>query len=251
MTAKDDNAALFDAAIRKFGSGPSDRPLVVLDLGCGDGAVVRLLEERGYEAFGCDVYDDFSLMRDTRSTHQLREITFSPYRLPFDDGQIDAVVSTQVMEHVQNKEETLVEIRRVLKPGGVTAHVFPSKWHLPFEPHIHTPLASWLWPKVPSAWITLWAMMGLRNRWQSGQSWKQVRDDNVRFCQAAVDYRSLDFYKEAMTRVFGHFESPMDFYVYNSGGRYSRVLSKLPAAGVLATVSGVFRQRFIVSRHLG
>ena len=40
--------------------------------------------------------------------------------LPYDDGTFDIVVSNQVVEHVSDTDTFLREIRRVLKPSGVT-----------------------------------------------------------------------------------------------------------------------------------
>ena len=41
-----------------------------------------------------------------------------PWRLPFDDGAFDAVLSCGVLEHVEDPDASLEEIRRVLVPGG-------------------------------------------------------------------------------------------------------------------------------------
>lgn len=39
-------------------------------------------------------------------------------QMPFADGQFDILIANHVMEHVDNVDQALVEIRRVLKPGG-------------------------------------------------------------------------------------------------------------------------------------
>ncbi len=41
-----------------------------------------------------------------------------PRRLPFDDETFDAVLSCGVLEHVEDPDASLEEIRRVLAPGG-------------------------------------------------------------------------------------------------------------------------------------
>jgi SAM-dependent methyltransferase len=46
--------------------------------------------------------------------------------LPFEDDSIDAVLSFEVMEHVQDVRASLAECRRVLKPGGRLFVVFPG-----------------------------------------------------------------------------------------------------------------------------
>ena len=39
--------------------------------------------------------------------------------LPFGDGQFDAVVAKDILEHLQCPWQTLAEVRRVLRPGGI------------------------------------------------------------------------------------------------------------------------------------
>jgi ubiquinone/menaquinone biosynthesis C-methylase UbiE len=40
-------------------------------------------------------------------------------RLPFDDGEVDALFCVSVLEHIPGPEKTIREIRRILKPGGL------------------------------------------------------------------------------------------------------------------------------------
>lgn len=44
---------------------------------------------------------------------------------PFDDGTFDAVISTQVLEHIADFDNVLSEIRRVLRPGGQVVITVP------------------------------------------------------------------------------------------------------------------------------
>ena len=55
--------------------------------------------------------------------------------LPFSDATFDAVLSYDVLEHVQSPRSTLAECHRVLKPGGYLCLVFPSYWQ-PIEHHL-------------------------------------------------------------------------------------------------------------------
>ncbi len=86
-------ARLFDLAIRDIaGMGKGVR---VLDFGCGAGQLVENLTALGYHAAGCDswaTYDQKPL--DVR----LQKIEMKPYRLPFQDGEFEVVVSTSVFE---------------------------------------------------------------------------------------------------------------------------------------------------------
>jgi ubiquinone/menaquinone biosynthesis C-methylase UbiE len=48
--------------------------------------------------------------------------------LPFRDAEVDIVASRSMLEHLPNIEGFVQEAYRVLKPGGYTIHVFPSKY---------------------------------------------------------------------------------------------------------------------------
>lgn len=50
--------------------------------------------------------------------------------LPFDDAEVDMVVSRTVLEHVQNVERAAAEIGRVLRPGGFSIHLLPCRYAL-------------------------------------------------------------------------------------------------------------------------
>ena len=67
-------------------------------------------------------------------------VVYVPPRLPFPDGAFDLVTSTSVLEHVPTNQlpTLLTEIRRVLKPTGITSHHIAHKDHWSdVDPAIH------------------------------------------------------------------------------------------------------------------
>ncbi len=48
--------------------------------------------------------------------------------LPFADGSFDRVIVSEVLEHVWDDERALVEIARVVRPGGRVAATVPTRW---------------------------------------------------------------------------------------------------------------------------
>jgi ubiquinone/menaquinone biosynthesis C-methylase UbiE len=102
-----------------------------LDLGCGRRVLPawradseRQLVARAQHVFGIDL--DLDSLRDNESVgHRCQS---SVAALPFADQSFTLVTANMVMEHVDDPAAMLVELRRVLKPGG----------HLIF----HTPNAS-------------------------------------------------------------------------------------------------------------
>jgi SAM-dependent methyltransferase len=79
----------------------------VLDVGCGRKPYRKWFEKAG-EYVGLDV---------TRES-DADVIVRAGERWPFEDSSFDAVVSTQVLEHVSDFANVRAEIARVVKPGG-------------------------------------------------------------------------------------------------------------------------------------
>jgi ubiquinone/menaquinone biosynthesis C-methylase UbiE len=98
----------------------------VLDWGCGRGQMTRRLVDAGIsvEAFdycGSDAPDGLVQLEHFPEVEAY--IAGDPVRLPYDDGEFDAVLSFGVLEHVQDPDASLDELRRILRPGG-TLYVF-------------------------------------------------------------------------------------------------------------------------------
>jgi cyclopropane fatty-acyl-phospholipid synthase-like methyltransferase len=160
----------------------------LLDLGCGKGALVEALRDRGYDAYGCDIADSQASDYDVHAVRSdyLKTIALDPYRLPFEDARFDAVVSDQVLEHVMDYRSVFREIHRVLKPGGLSLHLFPGRF-IPIEPHVFVPFAAVL--RHP-AWLRFWALMGIRNPYQTAMSAREAAADNARYLAAHTHYPS-------------------------------------------------------------
>jgi SAM-dependent methyltransferase len=112
---------------RALANDLADRnPGQVLDWGCGFGQVTALLRERGIDVVAFDYRSDI----EAPTTAQLERfpeieahVSPDPVRLPFEDGTFDTVLSCGVLEHVEDPDGSLDEIRRVLRRGGGTFYV--------------------------------------------------------------------------------------------------------------------------------
>ncbi len=166
-----------------FGVAP---PQAILDLGCGNGAHVESLRSRGFNAWGCDLPGPNApdLPADGATKDYLLTIEMQPYRLPFADNRFDCVISSQVLEHVMDYTAAFQEIRRVLKPGGISLHIFPSRFVL-IEPHVFVPLASIIRNR---AWLRLWAQLGIRNGYQANKVPREIADINYEYLHAHTNY---------------------------------------------------------------
>ena len=91
------------------------------DLGCGDGSLIYTLNQRGYFQ-GKSVFAlDLSQNRIDRVKEQNNGVTClvaDACDTGLGDSSIDLLLSTQVIEHVEDDGEMAKEMFRILSPGG-------------------------------------------------------------------------------------------------------------------------------------
>jgi ubiquinone/menaquinone biosynthesis C-methylase UbiE len=92
----------------------------VLDVGCGTGALLAALAERAPEAglSGIDLSPEMLKVARLRLGERAELHQARAERLPFADNGFDLVVSTSVLHYLADASAALLEMRRVLKPGG-------------------------------------------------------------------------------------------------------------------------------------
>jgi cyclopropane fatty-acyl-phospholipid synthase-like methyltransferase len=93
----------------------------VLELGCGAG-MLALLKRKGITLTGVDLSDQCAIAARRNGYDVTCRSELS--HLPFADASFDYVVSLDVLGHVEeeNKDAILAEVKRVLRPDGVTMH---------------------------------------------------------------------------------------------------------------------------------
>ncbi|HAQ22814.1 MAG TPA: SAM-dependent methyltransferase [Acidimicrobiaceae bacterium] len=112
----------------------------ILDLGCGHGRHAYEALRRGAHVVACDlgleelrqVRSIGSIMRsdgDVDGDVVLETANGDATRLPFADASFDRIIASEVVEHIDDDENALAELVRVLRPGGVLAVTIPA--HLP------------------------------------------------------------------------------------------------------------------------
>jgi ubiquinone/menaquinone biosynthesis C-methylase UbiE len=93
----------------------------VLDWGCGFGQVTALLQEHAVDVVAFDYRPDVeapTVVPLERFPEIAAHVSPDPVRLPFGDSSFDTVLSCGVLEHVEDPDGSLEEIRRVLRPSG-------------------------------------------------------------------------------------------------------------------------------------
>ncbi len=101
----------------------------ILDAGCGTGGFIRFLarERPAWQVTGVDASDLACGLARERTKASIVQANLE--RLPFADGSFDAVVTADVLYHVEDDRQALREIRRVLRPGGIVVYNVPAyRW---------------------------------------------------------------------------------------------------------------------------
>jgi len=107
-------------AIRAGHAGISGRHL---DIGSGDGSLIRLLSGHfTLESSACDYTD--TLMEAPEQAVDV--VNLDDGALPYADDCFDLITFTEVIEHVENHRAVLREIARVLRPGGLVVITTPN-----------------------------------------------------------------------------------------------------------------------------
>jgi ubiquinone/menaquinone biosynthesis C-methylase UbiE len=98
----------------------------VLDVGSGPGFLATAIAEavgKSGSVCGVDISEPLLEVARSRGENQMR-IEFrhgNATRLPYQDEEFDAVVSTQVLEYVSDVDTALIEFHRVVRTGGRVA----------------------------------------------------------------------------------------------------------------------------------
>jgi len=114
---------------------------VILDAGCGSGTLLFKLEGFDCTVHGIEQSKEFVEMLHGRIKSsgvpgKIYVRQGSVIKIPYPDKTFDAVVSGEVLEHVENHGRAIMEFYRVLRPGGVciiSVPASPALWDLSDE----------------------------------------------------------------------------------------------------------------------
>lgn len=100
----------------------------VLDLGCGDGALLAHLQQaKGCSGYGVEIADENVLACARRGVNVV-QLNLEDGLALFDDHSFDVVLQLQTLQHLRNTEKMLRETARVGRIGIVS---FPNFAHWP------------------------------------------------------------------------------------------------------------------------
>ena len=111
---------------------------VIMDIGCGPRGSLEWASMAS-RRIGLDPLAN-EYLRLGASEHQMEYINASSEKIPVKDAECDAVFSFNSLDHVEDVDKTLSEIKRIVRPGGIFLLIAEVN-HLPTdcEPHELTP----------------------------------------------------------------------------------------------------------------
>ena len=108
----------------RYLDAPDRSKVKILDLGCGAGRHALFLASEGFDVAACDISEP-GMAYLAKAAHE-RELAIDTHRCPahdlshYADDSFDAVLCFAVLYYlsIENLQQAIYEIRRILKPGG-------------------------------------------------------------------------------------------------------------------------------------
>jgi SAM-dependent methyltransferase len=119
----------------RLGIGPGT---TVIDVGCGLGRHSFEAYRRGADVVAFDqnaeelnevdaILQAMKEQGEAPESAKAEAVKGDALDLPYDDGTFDCVIASEILEHVPEDDRAIVELIRVLKPGGALAVTVP-RW---------------------------------------------------------------------------------------------------------------------------
>lgn len=111
------------AILRRIQAAYGDRPIRVLDVGCGTGQFAEKMRQALPNAriVGVDLVEGMlskGLARWREHAGHVSPVQGDSERLPFADGSFDVVTCANSFHHYPHQDRAVKEMKRVLRPGG-------------------------------------------------------------------------------------------------------------------------------------
>lgn len=138
------------------------RGALLLDAGCGTGEFSAAALARGARVVSVDIGP--RLLTRTRDKGIRQVVAADVAMLPFATGTFDIVLSSECIEHTPSPRASVMELSRVLKPGGRLAVTCPNR--------------TWYWSCAVADRLGLRPYKGLENwpAWRALRQWVAEND---------------------------------------------------------------------------
>jgi ubiquinone/menaquinone biosynthesis C-methylase UbiE len=148
----------------------------VLEIATGTGLIAFEISNDVNEITAIDIAPEMiKIAREKQSTKSIQNIIFEvgdSCNLTFSDSSFDVVIASNVLHLLFNPENTLAEIRRVLKPGGVA--ILPTFCH-----------AANFKSRIISTFMSLFGFRA-RNKWTTKSFESFVRNNDFKIIKSEI-----------------------------------------------------------------
>jgi len=107
--------------IKHFGDHSKSKKY--LDIGCGGGILSEEMAKRGFNVTAIDLSPaSIETAKQHAAKMNVTNINYlvgNAYSLPFENESFDAVIMSDVLEHIHDLPKAIIEISRVLTPNGI------------------------------------------------------------------------------------------------------------------------------------
>lgn len=100
-----------------------DRPLRILDVGCGSAGFMRHVADKTERYVGVDTIRHEGAPKNL----EFFQSDLDKEKIPFENGTFDAVVSIETIEHLENPRALVREMSRVCRSGGLLIVTTPNQ----------------------------------------------------------------------------------------------------------------------------
>lgn len=109
----------------------------ILEIGCGDGGNLLPFSEMGCNTTGVDIAE--SRIKDAKRFFKEANakgafIASDVFKINDLENCFDIVICHDVLEHIDNKEQFLIDLKKFLSKDGIIFMSFPA-WQMPFGGH--------------------------------------------------------------------------------------------------------------------
>lgn len=114
----------------------------VLEIGCGEGGVLKAFVNKGCEGLGVEldtprIDDALKFLPDDVVAGKIRFVAKDIYLVDIEkdfSGRFDIIVLKDVIEHIHDQPKLIGWMKNFLNPGGIVFFGFPP-WYMPFGGH--------------------------------------------------------------------------------------------------------------------
>lgn len=97
----------------------------ILDVGCSSGVFLNMAKSRGWETVGIDISKDF--VNYAKKNFELDVRLGYLEDFSFEENSLDVITLWDLVEHLTEPNKLLIEVYRILKPGGIILILTPDQ----------------------------------------------------------------------------------------------------------------------------